>query len=110
MEVRTDYRTPEAAEAELLGKADGDSPLWPLSLRSRREKLMAAAAFALTLAILGTVIGVSLSGGSPATNCNLATLNSSGYFFDTNCVNFPTNYEYPPSYTTRTLVTLHPTP
>ena len=33
---------------------------------------------------------------------------SSGYFFDAGCFNSPTDYVYPSSYETRTLVSLHP--
>jgi hypothetical protein len=38
------------------------------------------------------------------------TCSGSGYFFDRSCVNYPTGYLYPSNYSTRTLVTLHPTP
>jgi len=34
----------------------------------------------------------------------------SGYFFDAECVDYPTNYVYPSSYETRTLVSPHPRP
>jgi len=72
------------------------------SLGSQRAKLMAAgacAAAAITLGIVGAVIGVSVSrAGFTARGCSRAG------FFDAACVEYPTDYTYPATYSTRTLV------
>ena len=47
---------------------------------------------------------------APNTELNLVQDCGSGYFFDADCVDYPTDYVYPSSYETRTLVSLHPRP
>ena len=46
----------------------------------------------------------------PNTQLNLVQDCGSGCFFDADSVNPPTDYVYPSSYETRTLVSLHPRP